>query len=171
MEQRVLVAYASRHGATAGIAERIGQALQEAGVAADVRPCREVEDLTPYSAIVLGSGVYIGQWLQDAATFLVGNEAALAQKPVWLFSDGPTGQGDPVALMKGWRFPEKLQPVADRIKPRGIAFFAGALDSAKMSLPEKLIVKAIKAPLGDYRDWDAITAWGRDIAADLQRRA
>ncbi len=168
MEQRVLVAYASKHGATAGIAGRIGEVLQEAGLAVDVRPCREVVNPAPYSAIVLGSRVYMGQWLKDAATFLTANEAALTQKAVWLFSDGPTGQGDPVALMKGWRFPRELQPAVDRIRPRDIAFFAGALDMGKMSLPEKLIVKAIKAPLGDYRDWNAITTWSRDIAADLQ---
>jgi menaquinone-dependent protoporphyrinogen oxidase len=69
--------------------------------------------------------------------------------------------------MKGWRFPEALQPIANRIKPRDFAFFHGELDQSKLNLPEKLIVKGIKAPLGDYRDWEAITAWAEDIAEYL----
>jgi menaquinone-dependent protoporphyrinogen oxidase len=118
--------------------------------------------------VVLGSAVYAGQWRKEAAAFLETHEQALAKRPVWLFSSGPTGEGDPVQLMKGWRFPEALQPIADRIQPRDIAFFHGVLDTSKLSLPEKLIVKALKAPIGDFRDWEAITTWAEGIAAALQ---
>jgi menaquinone-dependent protoporphyrinogen oxidase len=116
---------------------------------------------------VIGSAVYVGQWRKEAAAFLESNEKELARRPVWLFSTGPTGNGDPVQLMKGWRFPEALQPVADRIGPRGTAFFHGALDMSRLSVPEKLIIKGIKASLGDFRDWQAIAAWSADIAAEL----
>ena len=66
--------------------------------------------------------------------------------PVWIFSDGPTGIGDPQELMKGWRFPENLKSVADRIKPRDIIFFHGALDMDRLKFAEKLIVRALKLP-------------------------
>jgi len=56
---QVLVAYASKHAATAGIAEKIGQVLREAGLPADVLPAGRVRDLTPYRAVVLGSAVYM----------------------------------------------------------------------------------------------------------------
>jgi menaquinone-dependent protoporphyrinogen oxidase len=88
---------------------------------------------------------------------------------VWLFSSGPTGEGDPVQLMKGWRFPEAQQPIADRIRPRDIAFFHGVLDMKKLSLAEKLIVKGIKAPVGAFRDWDAITSWAAAMADALKK--
>jgi len=130
-----------------------------------VLSAERVRDLTPYGAVVLGSGVYAGNWLKGAASLLTTNEAALATRPVWLFSDGPTGEGDPSELMKGWRFPQALQPVADRIKPRSIAFFHGVIDPATLGFGERLIVKAIKAPTGDYRDWAAIEAWAGEIAA------
>ncbi len=167
-ECRVLVAYSSKYGATAGIAERIGEVLRRQGVQADVSSVDRVADVTPYNAVVLGSGVYAGNWRKDAARFLTANERALAERQVWLFSDGPTGEGDPAELMKGWRFPESLLPVAERIRPRGIAFFHGAIDPDRLSLPEKLLVKAIKAPLGDYRDWAQIEAWAGEIAAACQ---
>jgi menaquinone-dependent protoporphyrinogen oxidase len=171
MDVQVLVAYATKHGATAEIAERIGQVLRQAGVPADVLPTDRVSDLTPYKAVVLGSAVYIGQWQKRAATFLKANERALAERPVWLFSSGPTGEGDPVAFMKGRRFPEALQPIADRIRPRDIAVFHGALDVRKLNLLEKWLIGNVKVPLGDFREWDAITSWATAIADVLREVA
>jgi len=168
MAFQILMAYATKYGATAEIAEKIGQVLHEAGLQADVLPAERVGDLTLYGAVVLGSAVYAGRWRKEAAAFLEANEEALAERPVWLFSSGPTGHGDPVQLMKGWRFPDGLQPIADRIQPRDIALFHGKLDAKKLGFAEKLIVKALKAPMGDFRDWEAITAWATDIAALLK---
>jgi len=151
MDIRVLVAYATKYGATAEIAEKIGEVLRQAGLQTDVLPTDRVGDLTPYKAVVLGSAVYIGQWQKKAATFLRANEKALAERPVWLFSSGPTGEGDPVQLVKGWRFPTGLQPIADRIHARDMALFHGAVDPKKLNLIEKWMVKNVKAPLGDLR--------------------
>jgi menaquinone-dependent protoporphyrinogen oxidase len=169
MDNRILIAYATKYGATAEIAEKIGQVLRQAGLRADVLPADRVRDLTPYKAVVLGSAVYVGQWRKEAATFLEDNEKELAERPVWLFSSGPTGEGDPVHLMKGFRFPEAQQPIADRIRPRDIAFFHGVLDMKELSLADKLIVKGIKAPVGDFRDWDAITSWAAAIADVMKK--
>jgi menaquinone-dependent protoporphyrinogen oxidase len=168
MDGKVLVAYASKYGATAEIAEKIGAVLRQAGLAADVLSVERVGDLTPYGAIVLGSAVYMGQWRKEAVAFLETNEQALAARPVWLFSSGPTGEGDPVKLMQGWRFPTAQQPIADRIRPRDIALFPGVLDTKKLSLAEKLVIKGVKAPVGDYRHWEAITAWAAGIAEALK---
>ena len=168
MEKKVLVAYGTKYGATAEIAERIGQVLREAGLGADVQPADRVGDLAPYAAVVLGSAVYIGQWRKEAAKFLKTNEAALAEKPIWLFSSGPTGEGDPVELAQGWRFPGKLQPIADHIQPRDIAIFLGAADESKMGRLDRWLLKNVKAPMGDFRDWDAIAAWATAIAKALQ---
>ncbi len=168
MDTRVLVAYATKYGATAEIAEKIGQVIFQAGLQTDVLPADRVSDLAAYKAMVLGSAVYVGQWRKEAVAFLEANEKAMAKLPVWFFSSGPTGTGDPVQLMQGWRFPEAQQPIADRIKPRDIAFFHGVLDLSELSLAEKLLIKGIKAPVGDFRDWDAITSWAEAIAAALK---
>ncbi|MCL6431706.1 MAG: flavodoxin domain-containing protein [Anaerolineae bacterium] len=167
MAKRVLVAYASKYGATAEIAGRIGDVLRSSGLDAEVLPASRVRDLSPYAGVVLGSAVYAGSWLKPAADFLRSNEQALAERPVWLFSSGPTGEGDPVELLKGWRFPQALQPVADRIRPRDIAVFHGAIDVSRLSFPERLLVRGIKAAIGDYRDWNAIATWAAGIAEAL----
>jgi len=169
MNDQILVAFATKHGATAEIAEKIGQVLREAGLDTDVRSADRVDNLNPYRAVVLGSAVYAGRWRKEATTFLEANETGLTGRPVWIFSSGPTGEGDALELLKGWRIPEALQPLADRIQPRDIAVFHGVLDTEKLNLAEKLIVKGVKAPFGDFRDWDDITSWAEAIAASLKK--
>jgi len=169
MDTKVLVAYASKHGATAETAEKIGQALREAGLDTEVLPADRTSDLGPYTAVVLGSAMYVGRWQKEASSFLEKNEKALAERPVWIFSSGPTGDGDPVELSSGWIFPKGLQPIADRIKPRDITIFHGSLDLKKLGFLEKQMIKGVKAAVGDFRDWEAITSWANGIAEALRQ--
>lgn len=169
MENRVLVVYASKYGSTEAIAVRIGEAIRQAGITVDVRKAEEIVDVTQYRAVVLGSAVYAGQWLKEAVKFLENNEKALTERMVWFFSSGPTGEGDPVKLMKGWQFPDAQKPIADRIGPRDVITFHGDLEMQKLNFAEKLIIKGVRAPVGDFRKWDEITAWGADIGATLRK--
>ncbi|MBN1991990.1 MAG: flavodoxin domain-containing protein [Anaerolineae bacterium] len=171
MSIQVLVAYATKYGATAEIAERIGKVLRQAGLPADVLPADKVSNLTPYQAVVLGSAVYIGKWRKQAARFLQANEKMLAQQKVWLFSSGPTGEREPVELLQGWRLPKAQQAIADRIQPRDIAVFHGNVNADKLNFIEKWMIKNVKAPVGDFRDWEAITAWAATIADALKETA
>jgi menaquinone-dependent protoporphyrinogen oxidase len=168
MDQKVLIAYATKYGATAEIARRLGETLKGEGLSVEVLPVKKASAPDQYTAVVLGSAVYIGSWRKEAAKYLQENESALAKLPVWLFSSGPTGEGDPVELLKGWRLPPALQPVVDRIQPRDIAVFGGDLDEDKISFLEKFMIKNVKAPTGDFRDWEAVEAWGKGIAAALK---
>lgn len=170
MNTQVLVVYATKYGATAEIAEKIGQVLRQADLRGDVLPVDSVSDLTPYKAVVLGSAVYMGQWRKEAVEFLQANEKALAERQVWLFSSGPTGAGGPVELTKGWRFPQAQQPIADRIQPRGIAIFHGSVNIKKLNFIEKWMLKNFQTPLGDFRDWEAITSWATSIANVLKEK-
>lgn len=167
MSDRILVAYGSKHGATTEIAEVIGQVIQERGLAVDVLRARAVDDLEPYAAVVLGSAVYVGAWRKEAVRFLKSLEAQLAQRSVWIFSSGPTGDGDPVELLNGWRLPGGQQSLVDRIAPRDIALFHGHIDTAKLGVIERQMIKMVKAQAGDFRDWDAIRAWASGIASEL----
>ena len=98
------------------------------------------------------------------------NENVLAEQLVWLFSSGLTGEGNPVELTKGWRFPKALQPIANRIRPRDIAVFHGAINMKKLNLIEKWMINNVKAPPGDFRDWDSVTSWARAIANVLKEK-
>jgi menaquinone-dependent protoporphyrinogen oxidase len=169
MNRNILVAYASKYGATKEIAEKIGEVLRHAGLQADIYSVDAIRDFTSYQAIVLGSAIYIGKWQKEAVEFVRVNEKVLANRPVWIFSSGPTGEGDPVELVEGLRFPVALQPVVDRINPRDIAVFHGFINPDKINFIEKWSIKSlVKKPFGDFRNWDAITAWATSIAETLK---
>jgi menaquinone-dependent protoporphyrinogen oxidase len=164
MPVRVLVTAASRHGATHEIATAIAAGLARRGVEAEARPAEEVDTLDGYDAYVIGSAVYVGRWLDPARELVEAHAAALAGRPVWLFSSGPLGP------------PDKLKPegepvdVAGLIEASGAAehrVFAGRLDRKLLSFGEKAVVVAVRAPEGDFRDWDAIDAFAAAIAERL----
>ncbi len=170
MNTQVLVTYATKYGATAENADRIGQVIRQAVLLTDVLSADRVSDLPAYKAVVLGSAVYIGRWRKEAARFLKANEKVLAEQLVWLFSSGPTGEGDPVELTEGWRFPRALQPIADRIQPRDITVFHGAVELEKLNPLHKWMINKVESPIGDFRDWDAITSWATAIADVLKEK-
>jgi menaquinone-dependent protoporphyrinogen oxidase len=171
VDNQVLVAYATKYGATAEIAEKIGQVLDQAGLGTEVLLVDDVGDLSPYKAVVLGSAVYIGKWRKEAVKFLKANEKELAERQVWLFSSGPAGEGDPAELMDGWKFPKGQQAIADRIQPRDIAVFHGYVDLETLNPIEKWMVNSVKSPIGDFRDWEAITSWAMAIADALKEES
>lgn len=170
MRGQVLVAFATKYGGTKEIAEKIGQVLRQAGLQADVLPARREIDLTKYAAVVLGSAVYIGGWRKEAVKFLHANEKKLSERQIWLFSSGPTGLGLVEELAQGWCFPKGLQPIADRIQPVSIVVFHGVVNEQKLNPIERWMLKNVQAPAGDFRDWEAITAWAAAIAGKLKEQ-
>jgi len=160
---RVLVAAASKHGATAQIAERIGETLRGRGCEVTVADAGQVDAVDGYDAVVLGSAVYAGHWLDDAKA-LADRVAAQRRRPaVWLFSSGPVG--DPP---KPDEDPVDVAAVAEATAPREHRVFAGRIDKSKLGFAERAIMIAVRAAEGDFRDWDAITGWADEIADTLQ---
>jgi menaquinone-dependent protoporphyrinogen oxidase len=166
---KLLVTYASKYGSTAEIAEVIGKELSKRNCEVEVKSVEQVGNLDGYDGFVVGSALYAGGWMKAAAEFLRSNLAVLASRPVWLFSSGPTGEGDPNEIMDGWTFPEDLAPVLETIKPRDVILFHGNIDLDKLSFGEKMIIKSVKASVGDYRDWLVIRTWASTL--DLTSKA
>jgi menaquinone-dependent protoporphyrinogen oxidase len=159
----VLVMYASKHGSTQGIAERIAEQLRELGKQAEVRPVNEVLDPGSYEAFVIGSAIYYGAWLKEATEWVHRNQAVLAKRPVWLFSVGPLGTD----FMDSEQQPKEKAEFQQAIGPREQRIFFGALDPGQLSFAERMMAKALRAPVGDFRNWEAIDAWAASIARDL----
>ena len=163
---KILVSAASRHGATNEIARAIADALIEQGIEADLRRPEEVASLAPYDGVVLGSGVYAGRWLGPAKQLIEREAAALASRPVWLFSSGPLG--DP---LKPEHDPEDVELLLKRTHAVGHRLFAGKIDGRQLGIAEKTILAVVRAPEGDFRPWPAITEWASEIAAAMRARA
>jgi menaquinone-dependent protoporphyrinogen oxidase len=154
---RVLVAAASRHGATFELAQAIGLVITAHGLSVDVRHLEDVENASAYDAFVVGSAIYMGRWTKEARAFLERHERAIATHPTWLFSSGPiagAGEFDAGALVEA-------------TGAREHHLFGGRLVKVLLGRRERLVTGALRAPEGDYREWTIVTAWATAIARTI----
>ena len=158
---RVLVTAASRHGATHEIASAIAAGLASRGVDAEARPAEELGSLDGYDAFVIGSAVYVGRWLEPAQRLVEEHADMLAAAPVWLFSSGPLGPPD---ALKPEGDPVDVAALIEATAAAGHRVFAGRLDRKLLGFGEKAVVVAVRAPEGDFRDWEAIDDYAAEIA-------
>ncbi len=174
---RVLVAYASRHGATQGIAERIAETLRAGGLEAEARPAAAVRSVVGYDAYVIGSASYLFHWMKEATAFVNRERAVLAGKPVWLFSSGPLGS-EPLDAegrdQKVVTVPKEMAELSSSVNARDHRVFFGAYEKERkpIGLTERFVSLMPAArdafPVGDFRDWPEIEAWAEQIVGELQ---
>ena len=171
LSQPILVTYATRAGSTAGVAEVIGETLAENRGRVDVLSMAEVQDLSPYRAVVAGSAIQGSQWLPEAMQFLRTHQAELARKPFAAFLVCMT-----MALSEG-KYREQaesfMEPVRALVQPVSEGIFAGSLDISKVESWRARMGFRISVLMGvweegDHRDWDAIRAWARELQPQLE---
>ncbi|MFJ9898296.1 flavodoxin domain-containing protein [Streptomyces sp. NPDC091280] len=162
MHASVLVAYGTKNGSTAGIAEAVADVLNKAGVTAEALPAATVPDVKPYGAVVIGGALYAGHWQRDARRFLGRHRRALAGRPVWLFSSGPL---DASASERDIPPVPGVRRAMIRLDARGHTTFGGCLGEDAEGRLARSIVRGGKG--GDFRDFAAIEAWAAGIADEL----
>ena len=176
---RVLVAYATRHGATRGIAQCIGERLASAGLDVTIAPAHSIDQVDRFDAFVIGGAAYMGRWLPEVRAFVRRHREGLRGAPVWLYSSGPLGtdtvdaQGRDVLHASA---PADFAELTTTLDPRGCVVFFGAFDpdAEPASLAERLAQPLFRMasvrralPSGDFRDWPAIEAYADSIARQL----
>jgi menaquinone-dependent protoporphyrinogen oxidase len=159
----VLVAYASRRGATRGIAERIAARMRGDGLDVHLDPLLGREQVGRFQAVVLGSPIYSHEWEREAVDFCRRNAAALAGHPVWTFSVGWPAHGSTAPPADA----RNLAEVHRLVAVREHRLFLGALDAAELPVLQRLVFRMRGHTSGDLRDWAAIDAWTDEIARQL----
>lgn len=165
---KMLIAYASRLGSTREIAERLAGRLQVHGFETSAIRADAVSDVMGYEAVVVGSAVYAGTWMDEATRFIDANRSVLASRPIWLFSSGPVGHLPGTVEPSA---PAIVRRLMSAVHGRGHRVFFGAFDRATVDASDlgradRFIAKRF-VPTGDFRDWEAIDRWADDIAAEL----
>lgn len=163
MEKKVLVTYASKYGSTGGVANAIGKELCSKDVAADVVLIKNVGNVGSYQGVVIGSAIYMGKWMPEAADFVKKNRDILRLVPVAYFLvcmtlSQPTEKNRAEVLS----YMDFILKAVPEIRPVGIGTFAGALDYNNLSWLNKKILKSKGTPEGDFRNWNAIRTWARE---------
>jgi menaquinone-dependent protoporphyrinogen oxidase len=165
----LLVAYASRHGATAGIAEFIGSRLADHGIAIEVRRVDCAESLDGYDEIVLGAPVYDQRWPDEASDFAARFAAALAARPLWLFSVGSFGDTQRLVGRVTHKEPKGIDSLLAELRPRDYRVFRGVIEKGQWPFWSRAFFHLLGGRLGDHREWDAIAAWADRIARERER--
>ena len=165
----VLVTAASKHGATHEIAEEIARVLDRQGVPTELVDIDGVTDPSGYEAYVVGSGIYLGNWLKTARRFLDTHAGELAKRPTWLFASGSIVGEPPIADDPDALRPGLVESLVETTQAREHKLFAGKLDTSKLGLLERAAVRGAHASEGDHRDWDEIDRWAEEIAGQLRR--
>ncbi len=161
MAERVLVAFATKMGSNTEIANVIAEVLRAAGVEADVIPAREVRDLSPYGAVILGSALYAAHWQRDANRFLIRHREGLWVRSLWLYSSGPLDHRQAAQNLPITTHAAEIVGDLPYMEHRT---FGGRLDPDTEGIDPQILATH---PVGDFRNWPAIRAWAADIAAAL----
>lgn len=172
MQNKVLVAYASKYGSTQEIAEEIAATLRKSGLDVELEPVKKVKAIDEYTAVVLGAPIYMLHWHKEARNFLSKHHETLSKLPVSVFALGPFNDEE-----EEWK---EVRAQLDKelakfpwFRPIAIEIFGGKFDPDKLRFPDNIIAKLPASPLHnmpaiDIRDWDAIRAWATTLAAQLQ---
>jgi menaquinone-dependent protoporphyrinogen oxidase len=162
---KVLVTYATRCGSLIGVAEKISEVLCDGGATVEVYPIKEVQDVSAYSAVVIGSAIRMGRWLSEATKFVETHHNTLAGIPTAYFTVCMTLNEDTEANRQ--KAAAYLDPVRAILEPIDSGLFAGALKPETLSFVEKQIMNAMESPQGDFRNWDAIQSWAERLRPAL----
>ncbi len=169
---KVLVAYATGHGATAEIGQFIRDALREKGLEVSAANVADVTSVAGYDAFVIGSPIYANMWRTEFSQFVDRFADTLKSKPSFMFiscirvleDDGPE------YVQKEYLY----WPMLEKAGIQKVEVFGGKLDLKATNFEERWSLSARwdsetlpDMRNGDFRDWEAIRTWANGIAATL----
>lgn len=157
----VLVAYGSKMGGTAGIADTIGRTFEAAGDHVAVRAAQEVRSVDDYDLVIVGGGLYANRWQKAARKFVKRNAKSLRQRPVWMFSSGPL---DDSALDGDIPPTSQVRGLMEKVSARGHATFGGRLPEDAQGFPASSMAKE---HAGDWRDTHQIEIWAKHVRSSV----
>ncbi len=161
MTKQLLITYATRAGSTAGVADAIGVALKRRGLDVDIQCVTAKPNVQHYDAVILGSAVRMGSWLPEMAAFIKTNQTMLQSRPVALFTVHILNtSADETSRAARLAYLDSIRPF---VTPVDEVFFAGRIDLDSLSFVDRLMVKMVKSPIGDLRDWGGIRAWSATV--------
>jgi menaquinone-dependent protoporphyrinogen oxidase len=160
-KEPILIAYATRGGTTQKVAESIGHALRNQGILVEARPVEQVKNLSPYRAVIMGSGTREERWLLEAEHFVRDHREALSKLPTTFFMVYTALLGE---------FPNRvdevlaqLSQVRQSVEPLEVAIVSRDIQA----MPPRLLVNAKQLPKGQWGGWEALESWAKKVSKQL----
>lgn len=166
MAKKILVVYASRGGSTMEAAGKIADELSsQENTTAEVISVKKAKDIASYDAIVLGSAIWMGRPLPEMVSFIKSYKPILSTKKVAVFGLCMTLKDQTPESLKA--VGTYFEPIKALISPIDMQLFAGKVDPSRLGLFARLAIKMVKAPVGDFRNWDTIRSWVEELKKKL----
>lgn len=158
---KVLVAYATRAGSTIEVADSIAFTIAEKGYMVDLMHIDNVGSLAEYDAVIIGSAIRVGNVTPEVKKFVEERKAELKNIPTAYFIVCLTLKDDTPENRE--KVSAYLGPLRSIVTPFSEGYFAGKMDYSKLKRFDRFIAKRmVKAPEGDFRDWEKIRVWAQN---------
>ena len=159
----ILVTAASKHGATDEVADAIARRIEASGITVDRLAPADVTSVADYDAVVVGSAVYILQWMPEAHDFMERFKDELPAGRGWAVSVGMNG-----VPKHSRQDGSRVGPLLTHVKCRDLHTFAGRYKPSLLSLRERSVARLAGVVEGDFRDWEAVDQWADEIVEALK---
>lgn len=168
--KKIFVIYSTLSGCTTTIAKRIGVDLIAYGARPFVVSVEEMPHIaSDADAVIFGSGMRMGKFHKDAREWLMANVDTFSQLPTAFFSVGlrpasPQANG----MVQAERdLDAAVTSLGGTLHPVSSVVLPGWKRSEGFNTMEKLALRVYPLEDGDYRDWDKVDAWAREVAPVL----
>ena len=166
MSKKVLVVYASRGSSTAETADKVARELStQLGVKVEVANVKRAKYIASYDSIILGTAIRMGRPLPEMVSFVKSYQPILSTKKVALFGmcmmlKDPSAEN----IKTSSNYLDSLKAL---LTPIDTHLFAGKVNPGRLGFLARLAIKMVKAPIGDFRNWDEIKAWSAQLSPKL----
>ena len=165
MEERVLIAYASRLGSTRRVAESIGNILKDAEIDVDVKNVNDVDDISSYTSVIIGSAAKSGKLLTEARKFAVKFKNDIKKLKTAYFTVCLTEPYDDVKSFMNAEY--SLEPLKEIKEPVCLGLFAGKPDIKSLRWFLRHILRKAKTEEAEVGNWDDIESWADELKYKL----
>jgi len=170
--RKILVAYASQFGSTGEVAQAIGDILSLEGNDVETIWVKDVTDLDRYDAVIIGSAIQYDKWMPEARKFVTDNQKILSKIPIaYFFTCLTLAKRNEKTEQQAMAYADKLITLAPQVQPVGIGRFGGVLNCNKLPFHYRLLFRGMSLATGvkegDYRNWNIIHAWAKDMYSEL----
>ena len=178
-DMNVLMTYSSGYGSTKEVAERISERLEEkSGFKLTLLSIDDVEDISEYDAVIVGSSVRADRPLANVRDFFAKHINVLEKKHLAIFSVCLAANCQEGHEKVKREYISQITDKYPKLEPLDTEAFGGKINFDQLNPVMQQLMKRVLQKTGiktlgtvDTRDWDFIDSWAESLREQLAKAA